>query len=195
MKSLRIKLVTLVLIVAALTSGCMMPRPGGNSTNARSGPGGTPSALPNRETLEWDDLIAVVDHKIAISLPDAYLKGTARGLTAGALEMEVSETSNPELYPPGRTLLPRSEVSTLLVFTTTRRESAMGEQLGGMAGSGGVLGLGAIGSGSAASMLGRMGAGVAGAMLGALLGRELDDVDVYTVVHVAPEPTSVVTAP
>lgn len=179
----------LFLSMVWLVSACMpLARPGGVSSASRTGARGTPSALPDSKTVRWDELLAIVDHKIAISLEGAYLKGEARALTQDSLEMQVSETSNPGIYPLGRTRIPRSEVSAVMVWTSTRRESALGEQMAGQAASGGIIGLGVLGSGRAGSILGRMAAGLGGAVLGAIVGRELDDEEVYTVIHIAPEP-------
>jgi uncharacterized protein YcfJ len=146
------------------------------------------SAVPDSRTVRWSELLAVVDHKVAISLQDAYLEGRVEAVTTEHLELDVAESSNAVAYPTGTRRIPRSEVASLIVWTTTRRESAMGEQMVGYAASGGILGLGALGSSRGGHVLGRMAAGLGGALLGALAGRQLDKEEAHTVLHIVPDP-------
>jgi hypothetical protein len=141
----------------------------------------------NVERRPWSELVVVVGHEIALSLPDGYVEGEALAVTDEGLEIDVAKTSNARVYPKGQTTIPRSRVSVIrLRKSDDRAPRVASATIGQAAIMGGLFGLGSRG-GLRTSLRG-VGVQIGAAAAGAALGRRLDNRKVETLIRVVPEP-------
>lgn len=150
-------------------------------------------AVPGRalaqsvELRPWSEILIVVDHDIALSLPGGYVRGKALAVTTDALEMDVQESSNPDVYPKGPLTVSRSLVSVIrLRKGDDRAPRVAGATIGQAAVFGGLAALGS--RNGTRGMLRNAGIQVGAATLGTAIGRRLDDRQVETLIRIAPEP-------
>src|SRR5438132_14127156 len=96
-------------------------------------------ARPIQRRSTWDELPRMIEGmNIRIALPDTTLiRGQALEVRPDELIVDVRRTSNPRLHPKGRTGIPRSDVSTIELFS--RRSPGANPNVGAMG-----AGLGAV---------------------------------------------------
>ena len=146
------------------------------------------------EHRPWSELVVVVDHNVALPLPDGYVEGRAVAVTNDAIEVDVDKTSNVGSYQKGLTTIPRTRVSVIRLRRSDNRAPRVASQIIGQAAVvGGIFGL-ASRHGIRGSLQGA-GVQIGAATAGAVLGRRLDNRQVETVIRVAPEPRFVAGAP
>ena len=139
------------------------------------------------ERRPWSELVVVVGHDIALSLPDGYVEGEALAVTHDALELDVRKTSNAGTYPKGHVTIPRSRVSVIRLRRGDNGAPRLASQtLGSAAIMGGLYGLGTR-TGLRGNLRG-VGVQLGAAAAGAVIGRRLDTRDVETLIRVIPEP-------
>ena len=97
-------------------------------------------ARPTQVRRTWDELSRTIPGmNIRMILPDTTLiRGQALAVRPDILVVDVRRTSNPRLHPKGRTQIPRSDVSTIELFSrrlpgTSPNVGAIGAGLGGVA--------------------------------------------------------------
>jgi hypothetical protein len=75
-------------------------------------------ARPTERRSTWDELSRMIPGTdVQIVLPDSIrIRGTAIEIGPDALVIEVRHTSNEQLHAKGRTVIPRSDVSTIELF-------------------------------------------------------------------------------
>ena len=97
-------------------------------------------ARPIQRRMTWNELSRMIPGmNIRMMLPDTtVIRGRALEVRPDELVVDVRRTSNPRLHAKGRTVIPRSDVSTIELFL--RRPpgahpdaSAIGAALGGVA--------------------------------------------------------------
>ena len=138
------------------------------------------------ERRPWSELVIVVGHNVALSLPDGYVEGKALAVTRDALEMDVQRTSNADTYPKGHATIPRPVVSVIRLRRSDNRAPRVASQTIGQAVvMGGLFGLGSR-NGLRGSLRG-VGVQIGAAAAGAAIGRRLDNREVETLIRVAPE--------
>ena len=140
------------------------------------------------ERRPWSELLIVVGHHVALSLPDGYVEGKALAVTRSALELDVEKTSNADAYPMGHATIARSSVSVIKLKRSDDRAPRVASQTIGQAAVMGGL-FGALGSrnGLRGSLRG-VGIQIGAATAGAAIGRRLDNRHVETLIRVEPEP-------
>jgi hypothetical protein len=142
------------------------------------------------EYRPWSELVIVVGHKVALSLPDGYVEGRALGVTGDALEVDVEKTSNGDAYSKGPVNIPRARVSVIRLRRSDGRAPRVASQIVGQAAvMGGFFG-GLNPRGGIRSSLRGAGIQIGAAAAGAAIGRRLDDRDAETLIRVAPEPAA-----
>jgi hypothetical protein len=143
------------------------------------------------ENRPWSEILIVVGHDIALSLPDGYVEGKATAVTQDTLELDVQTTSNRHAYPKGHTTIARPLVSTIKLRKDDGRAPRVASQtIGQAAVLGGLLGLGSRNHGLKGMAQGA-GVSLGAATLGTVLGRKLDGRDMETVIRIVPEPGDV----
>jgi hypothetical protein len=139
------------------------------------------------EHRPWSELVVVVGHNVALSLPDGYVEGRALAVTHEALVLDVEKTSDAAMYPKGHTNVPRTRVSVIRLRRSDDRAPRVASQVIGQAAiMGGLFGLGSR-SGIRGSLRGA-GVQIGAATAGAVIGRRLDNRDIETVIRIVPEP-------
>ncbi|HEX9595236.1 MAG TPA: hypothetical protein VF982_00020, partial [Anaerolineales bacterium] len=140
---------------------------------------GSLAEAQNEVERTWREMAFVVDHEIAISLPDGvYVQGKALAVRPDGIDMDVKKTSEPSLHPKGKATVPRSSISSVELRTKRRSGRSIGaKSVASAASVGGLILGGVVGEkfGSGDSILVGMAIGtVAGAIGGVLVGRQLD---------------------
>ena len=140
----------------------------------------------------WREIAYVVDHEIALSLPDgSYLQGKALAVRPDSIDMDVKETSEPNLHPKGETTVPRSSISSIELRTKRRSGRSIGaKSVASAASVGGLILGGVIGrkGGSADSTFVGMAVGtIVGAVGGVLVGQRLDTEQESVFIRVVPD--------
>jgi hypothetical protein len=76
-------------------------------------------ASPTQVRRTWNELPRMIEGmNIRMRLPDAtVIRGRALEVRANELIVDVRRTSNPQLHAKGRTAIPRSDVSTIELFS------------------------------------------------------------------------------
>lgn len=142
----------------------------------------------NVERRPWSELVVVVGHNVALSLPDGYVEGEALAVTDEGLEVDVEKTSNARVYPKGHTTIPRSRVSVIRFRRSDNRAPRVASATVGQAAiMGGLFG----GLGSRTGLRGSLrgvGVQIGAAAAGAAIGRRLDNRDTETLIRIVPEP-------
>jgi len=139
------------------------------------------------ESRPWSEMLIVVGHDVALSLPDGYVEGRAVAVTRDALEMEIRETSNAAAYPKGPASIGRSLISVVLLRRTEDGAPGVAAQTVGQAAVfGGLAGLGS--RRSLRDTIGRTALTMGAAAAGAIIGRRLDRRQVETVIRIRPAP-------
>jgi hypothetical protein len=97
-------------------------------------------ARPTQVRRTWDELSRMIPGmNIRMLLPDTTLiRGRALEVRPDVLVVDVRRTSNPRLHAKGRTVIPRSDVSTIELFLkrspgANPNVGAIGAGLGGVA--------------------------------------------------------------
>lgn len=146
-----------------------------------------PAFAQDVERRPWSELVIVVGHSVALSLPDGYVEGRALAVTGDALELDVEKTSNTNAYPKGHVVIARSSVSVVKLRRSDNRAPRVASQtIGSAAVMGGLVGLGS--RNGLRGSLRAVGIQIGAATAGAAIGRRLDDRDVETLIRVVPEP-------
>jgi hypothetical protein len=153
-------------------------------------------AVPDRalaQTVElrpWSEILIVVGHDVALSLPDGYVRGKAMAVTSDALELDIEESSNTAAFPKGPFTVSRSLITVVrLRKGDGRAPRVAGATIGQAAVFGGLAGLGA--RNGTRGMLRNAGIQIGAAALGSAIGRRLDDRQEETLIRIAPEPAAV----
>ena len=140
------------------------------------------------ENRPWSEILIVVGHDVALSLPDGYVEGRATAVTADALELDVRATSTTSAYRRGPATIARSLVTVIRMRKSDGRAPRTASQtIGQAAVFGGLLGLGSRNNGLKGMAQGA-GVSLGAATLGSVIGRKLDDREIETVIRIVPEP-------
>ena len=136
-------------------------------------------ASPTQVRRTWDELSRMIQGmEIRMILPDATLiRGQALEVRPDVLVVDVRRTSNPRLHAKGRTEIPRSDVSTIELFSRRSRGAnpdagAIGAGLGAVVASPLLLYLGETNKVSGWAALAILIGGAAG---GAMVAHRLHD--------------------
>ena len=145
-----------------------------------------PTLAQDVEYRPWSELVVVVGHDVALSLPDGYVEGRAVAVTNDALEVDVDKTSHTGAYRKGLTTIPRARVSVIRLRRDDNRAPRVASQIVGQAAiMGGLFGLGSR-NGIRGNLRG-VGVQLGAATAGAVIGRRLDNREVETVIRVVPD--------
>jgi len=123
--------------------------------------------------VKWDGLSMVVGKTVAVAMPDAtVIAGKVTSLQADALEVQVTKSTNPAVWPKGLTRVPRATLRTVEMRTKSVHFRIIGTVVGFFAGAAGgaAAAMGIQGglwgnenqSAAAAAMIGIAAAGTAG---------------------------------
>jgi hypothetical protein len=145
-----------------------------------------PALAQDVEHRPWSELVVVVGHDVALSLPDGYVEGRAVAVTNEALEVDVDKTSSTGAYRKGLTTIPRARVSVIRLRKGDNRAPRVASQLVGQAAvMGGLFGL--VSRNGIRGDLRGVGVQLGAATAGAVIGRRLDNREVETVIRVVPD--------
>lgn len=139
----------------------------------------------------WSEILIVVGHDIALTLPDGYVEGKATAVTAESLELDVRSASNTSTYSRGHATIARSLVTVIRMKKSDDRAPRSASQtIGQAAVFGSLMGLGSRNNGLKGMAQG-VGVSLGAATLGSVIGRKLDDRQIETVIRIVPEPEDV----
>jgi hypothetical protein len=161
---------------------------------------GSLAEAQNEVKRTWSEMAFVVDHEIALSLPDGtYVQGKALAVRPDGIDMDVKKTSEPSLHPKGKTTVPRSSISSVELRTKRRSGRSIGaKSVASAASVGGFILGGVIGEkfGSGDSIFVGMAVGtVVGAVGGVLVGQKLDTEQETVFIRIVPDTPDVQAAP
>ena len=109
------------------------------------------------------------------------------------MEMDVKNTSRPDLYPAGKVTISRSMISVIEVWIKRRRDFPIATHVIGSATSpAGIIGIGAIGAriGGYGGLAAQTAVTLGGAIVGVMIGKKLDTEEVATLIRIVPEPNA-----
>jgi hypothetical protein len=161
---------------------------------------GSLAEAQNEVKRTWSEMAFVVDHEIALSLPDGtYVQGKALAVRPDGIDMDVKKTSEPGPHPKGKTTVPRSSISSVELRTKRRSGRSIGaKSVASAASVGGFILGGVIGEkfGSGDSIFVGMAVGtVVGAVGGVLVGQKLDTEQETVFIRIVPDTPDVQAAP